>query len=196
MVFAWMFLASTGIILSKFYRRLMPSKHICGYPVWFPFHVLIAIGVVCFSIAGFVLILYERNWKWNSDLLPINFAHSIMGIIGIGGACLQFLYSICRPSLGSSVRDVFNKIHSLIGHFAFLFANIAILIALFIKRVHLGWVPTGIMMGWLVWLFLVFSTLEILKYFDNRCKFIKIKFLYLYLISLNVFLLNLRCSYD
>lgn len=165
-----MFLASTGIILSKFYRRLMPTKHILGYPVWFPFHVLIAILVVGFSIAGFVLILAERNWKWNSTLLPTNYAHSIMGIIGIGGACVQFLYSICRPSLGSSLREVFNKIHSMIGHFAFLFSTIAILIALFIKRVHLGWVPTGIMMAWLVWLFAVGSLLEILKFFDNRCK--------------------------
>lgn len=55
----------------------------------------------------------------------------------------------------------------------------AILVALFIPRVgygQYGWSATGVMMGWLFWCFVVFSLLEILKYFDSKRKLYKINY--------------------
>ncbi len=170
MVFAWIFFASNAIILARYYRRLLPSKHICGYPVWFPFHFFCAILTAACSLSAFLVILAEKKWNWLSTTNSVNFSHSIVGIIGIGFAFMQFVYSLCRPSLGSSARQCFNIIHATIGMIAFAFSTTAILIALFIDRVHLSWPETGIMMGWIFWCFVVFSLLEILRYFDTRCK--------------------------
>ncbi len=170
MVFSWIFFASNALILARYYRRLLPSKHICGYPVWFPFHLFCALLAAGCSLAAFLVILSEKKWKWVSNSNSINFAHSIVGIIGISLAFLQFFYSTCRPGIGSTARKYFNMIHTIIGISAFAFTTTAILIALFIKRVGLSWPETGIMMGWIFWCFVVFSLLEILRYFDIKCK--------------------------
>lgn len=168
MTFAWIFLAPMAIILARYYRRFASKKHLCGYPVWFPLHFLCAFFCVACSIAAFILILWEKDWLWVSSNLSINFAHSIAGIIGLGLACLQFVYSGCRPSLGSSGRDLFNKVHFGIGAVAFLAATVALYIALYIARMKSGWEEIGIMMGWLIWLYLVLVLLEILRFFDNQ----------------------------
>jgi hypothetical protein len=90
------------------------------------------------------------------------------------------------------MRDCFNVFHRFIGTMAFFasskfsFLNIffhftdhqnenliivlaaALCNALFIERISLGWQNVGIIMGWLLWLFLIFLVLEILKFFDDQ----------------------------
>lgn len=168
MAFTWTAIASNAIILARYYRRLAPSKHMCGYPVWFPMHFFCALCCGLFSLAAFIVILAEKNFYWTSSNINVNFVHSILGVVGIGLCGVQFLYSMCRPSLGSSMRDLFNTLHRTIGVLAFLFSTAALCSALFIQRIGLGWIEVGIIMGWLVWLFLVFFVLEILKFFDNK----------------------------
>lgn len=89
MAFAWIFFASNAVILARYYRRLLPTKHICGYPVWFPFHFIFALSLGACSLAAFLVIIAEKDWLWVSSFSHINFAHSILGAIGAGFAGLQ-----------------------------------------------------------------------------------------------------------
>lgn len=84
MAFTWTAIASNAIILARYYRRLAPSKHMCGYPVWFPMHFFCALCCGLFSLAAFIVILAEKNFYWASSDIDVNFVHSILGVVGIG----------------------------------------------------------------------------------------------------------------
>lgn len=89
MVIAWIFFASTGILLARNYKYLFPNAKLCGLEFWFVIHRPFMIIVSLISITAFIVILSELDWKWVTTDEPLNFAHSIFGIVAIGLPIIQ-----------------------------------------------------------------------------------------------------------
>jgi hypothetical protein len=58
MVIAWMFCASTGIIIARHYKPLLPNLKPTGVQVWFFIHRPLMIAVTLISLSAFVIILW------------------------------------------------------------------------------------------------------------------------------------------
>jgi len=83
MIFSWMFFGTTAIFVARYFKFLFPKKKLLGRSIWYITHLSFMIFVMVLSIIAFLLILSYTNWKWIGIREPVNFAHSIFGIIVI-----------------------------------------------------------------------------------------------------------------
>ena len=92
MIFAWLFCVSTGIILARYYKFILPSIKIQKMMFWFQAHRALMIFTPICSIAGFLVMLAELDWKWVPITSKVSFAHSIMGMVVIGLSFIQVIF--------------------------------------------------------------------------------------------------------
>lgn len=57
--------------------------------LWFNIHRALMIFLPICSITAFIVILAELDWKWVEISTPVEFAHSIFGIVTIGISIIQ-----------------------------------------------------------------------------------------------------------
>jgi hypothetical protein len=89
MVIAWFLFASTGIIIARYCKNLLPDKKFCGVQFWFTLHRPIMVMVPVLSIIALLIILSAVDWKWMETEEKLEFTHSIFGIVAIGFAFFQ-----------------------------------------------------------------------------------------------------------
>ena len=92
MVFAWILLSSTGIIIARYFKHLLPNSKPCGVQMWFFIHRPIMVLVSLISLGAFIVILLNNKWLWVTSGNKIAFAHSMFGIFTI---CLVILQVSC-----------------------------------------------------------------------------------------------------
>ncbi|GFN81423.1 ferric-chelate reductase [Plakobranchus ocellatus] len=86
MVFAWLFCASIGTVVARFYKPLWPHKTLCKRKVWFTVSI-------------------QRFRK----------LHPVVGIVTTFVVIVQIVLGIFRPHSSSENRPVFNWGHWLLG---------------------------------------------------------------------------------
>lgn len=94
MIISWVLLAPFGIIMARYFKHLGGDKKLCGVNIWFSLHRPALVLATALTLAGFVLILYDKDWKWiNANLYEnkVNFSHSIFGIFTITFSVVQVL---------------------------------------------------------------------------------------------------------
>ncbi|CAF0731342.1 unnamed protein product [Brachionus calyciflorus] len=163
MVIAWIFFASTGMVFGRYMKFLFPNFKLCGLRFWFLVHQPCMIMVSLISIAAFLVILSKCEWKWISTDEPINYAHSIFGIVAICFSIFQGFVGLLRPSQSHSRRYIFNYFHKIMGYSAFIFSIVALFLGVCISEMELDRAGWGIMIGWTLWCIILPVTLEILK---------------------------------
>lgn len=57
MIIAWIFLASTGIIVARYHKNLLSTKKMCGVQYWFVIHRPFMVIATLVTIASFIIIL-------------------------------------------------------------------------------------------------------------------------------------------
>lgn len=165
MLFAWILFVSTGILIAQFFKKAWPDQKICGKPIWFAMHRAMMLCAATFTITGFILILVYKKGKWVSVDGPIQFAHSIFGIIVISFAIIQPIMALFRCTPDAQYRFIFNYAHGAVGYSAFLFSIVTIFLAMFFPYFDFQekreW---GILVAWSCWvpfIFLIFGFAEI-----------------------------------
>lgn len=124
MIFAWMMLASTGIVFARYYKFIFPDFKPFKLPVWFVVHRTFMMLVPIVTITGFIVILADQDWTWLDQSIALNFAHSIIGIITLSFSVIQMLVAFIRPHPGAPKRKIFNYFHRSLGITTFLLASI------------------------------------------------------------------------
>ena len=90
MIIAWILFASTGIIVARYFKFLLPDVKLCKVKFWFLLHRPLMVCVPLISIAAFIIILWGVGWAWvplQDD--TIIFSHSIFGIVTISFSIIQ-----------------------------------------------------------------------------------------------------------
>ncbi|CAF1108113.1 unnamed protein product, partial [Brachionus calyciflorus] len=151
MVFAWMFCVSTGIILARYYKFILPSIKIQKMMFWFQAHRALMIFAPICSITAFLVILADVGWKWVETTSKVSFVHSIFGIVVIGLSIIQVIFGFLRPDKEAPRRPLFNILHRFNGIFCITLAVVACYLGVFIERMNLGRIGWGIMIGWTMW---------------------------------------------
>ncbi|KAK6990912.1 ferric-chelate reductase 1 [Biomphalaria glabrata] len=115
MLFAWLFCASIGTVMARFYKPLWPKTKICGRKVWYTVHRLCMLIAGILTIIAFVLIFYEVQGLSEISILRLKKLHPVVGIATTCLVILQVLMGLFRPSSTSVNRPVFNYGHWLLG---------------------------------------------------------------------------------
>lgn len=83
MVLAWVFCASIGLILARYYKPMWVDNKACGQKVWFSYHRALMLCAMFLTVIGFVLILVDKGGLFvTEEKLPLK-AHPIIGLIAI-----------------------------------------------------------------------------------------------------------------
>lgn len=164
MIFAWIVLASTGILVARYFKLSWPKRKICGKAVWFAIHRALMMTAVLLTLIAFVLILIYKKGQWTSRMSQREFAHSIVGILVIGLATAQPFMALFRCNPDAPYRFIFNYAHATVGLCAFTLSIAAIFLAMFFSQFEFElkkeW---GILVAWSCWLPVIFILFEIIE---------------------------------
>lgn len=94
MIIAWMFMASTGILMARYYKFLFPSVKINNVDFWFFIHQPVMFMVPVVTVVGFIVIFSQLNGEWIETKDKLEFTHSIFGIVTLGLAFIQVIVMI------------------------------------------------------------------------------------------------------
>lgn len=76
------------LFLFKGYFKYIKRK-MCGFDFWFAIHRPCMIAVTLLSLAGFIMIFYQKNWTWVDPKSTKSFIHSLCGATTICLALIQ-----------------------------------------------------------------------------------------------------------
>ena len=92
MVVAWVFCASVGLILARYYKPMWTNSKACGQKVWFSYHRALMLTAMFLTILGFIIVLINQKGLFLvPSTLPTK-AHPILGLIAIICALLNVSY--------------------------------------------------------------------------------------------------------
>lgn len=169
MVFTWIVLVSTGILVARYFKRSWSNRKICGKAVWFAIHRTIMTSVALLTLISFVFILVYKKGQWISDKNPREFAHSIVGILVICFAIIQPFMALFRCNPNDHYRFIFNYLHAFIGFSAFILSLAAIFLAMFFTQFHFRvnneW---AILVAWSCWISIVFVIFESIEIYFRK----------------------------
>ena len=76
---------------------MFSSRQVGGKDIWFVIHQPFMMFTALASFLGLIAILIYTGWKWQDPVeTPVNYAHSIIGIIVISLAIIQVLKCFFR----------------------------------------------------------------------------------------------------
>ncbi|XP_060069909.1 putative ferric-chelate reductase 1 homolog [Ylistrum balloti] len=167
MIFAWIFLASIGIVLARFYKPVWTDKKMLGEAYWFQLHRSLMVLATLAVIAGIVVIFVDVG-KWSQLIGQEEWkrAHPYIGIVVGAVVIINPLMAVFRPHPGDDYRYIFNWAHwavGTIGHFLAVF-NVFIGVEL----------PATKAPSWLIIVLAVYVGYQILfevflEIYDNCC---------------------------
>lgn len=100
MVFAWVFCASIGLILARYYKPMWTNQKACGQKVWFSYHRALMLTCMFLTIIAFILILVETNGIFDVTSMTLPWkAHPIIGLIAIICSLLNVSITLYRFSI-------------------------------------------------------------------------------------------------
>ena len=100
MVLAWLLFASTGIIISRYYKKSFWDIRIFGKDLWFVLHRPLMTFATILTLIAFIVILSQFKWLWvvaswgTSSFSYTETTHSIVGMFVIGLSFFQVINEI------------------------------------------------------------------------------------------------------
>jgi hypothetical protein len=167
MVFAWMFVVSTGILISRYFKNSWTNNYICGKAAWFAAHRFLMSIAVILTMLGFFFILVFLGGTW-VDVGPTRaYAHSITGALVICLAFLQPFVALFRCEPDNRYRFIFNIVHAFIGFTTFILSITTLFLATYF-RLFEDSKPRVLIIVWAIYIILIFLAFEILKIYSKR----------------------------
>jgi len=165
MMFAWILLGSTGVLIASFFKFFFPQVRAFGRArLWLVIHRPLMSLVVAMTLVGFVVILIDLKFQWIDKNNKISFAHSIIGVLTISLAFFQPLIAMLRCHPEQRGRPIFNVLHSAIGYSVLVLGISAIFLGLIINSVNLDNKGLYIMIAWSAWFLVAFIIFQLLEY--------------------------------
>ena len=92
MIFAWIFLASLGMLVARYYKFVFPYIEMFDKRIWFIIHQSIMILVVVITFISVIVIFTDKKWRWTHiNAALVETWHSIFGIFLIATAAFQVI---------------------------------------------------------------------------------------------------------
>ncbi|XP_059177602.1 putative ferric-chelate reductase 1 homolog isoform X2 [Physella acuta] len=160
MILAWVFFASLGMLLTKYYKPMWPNKRIFEQKYWFFGHFNCMASMFIITVIGIILIFVEADGYSEAPDLPQR-AHPILGIIIFICIIINPVLALIRPQEDSKCRPVFNWFHWAFGTIANVLSIPTIFIGMDFGKVMVPWWATWILVIWVIFHIAVELSLEI-----------------------------------
>ncbi|XP_065835050.1 ferric-chelate reductase 1-like isoform X1 [Oscarella lobularis] len=173
MILAWIGLASTGMILARYYKKVFPNDQplfcFSGMPAaWFQLHRIHMITTVLFSIIGFIVIFAGVKGWTAAGGDGLRTAHPIIGVIVVALAIAQPIMAAFRCAPDDENRVIFNWAHFLVGTTALILGIVNVYLGIYVADAQFGGfldrIPVYIVIAWTVIAFIIEMILEIKGY--------------------------------
>ncbi|KAK3608988.1 hypothetical protein CHS0354_020540 [Potamilus streckersoni] len=159
MIVAWIFLASIGTVMARFYKPVWPESKLCREKVWFQIHRACMVLVLFLVAAGFIVIFVDvRSYSATGGWTDIQKAHPILGIIIMALTLINPVMALFRPHPDAPSRKVFNIAHFAVGIVAFVLAIINIFIGVDVEKLSTNVV--NILWAYVGWFIFIVIVLE------------------------------------
>lgn len=167
MVFAWIFFASTGILMSRYFKKSW-SGLFCGEAPWFAGHRFFMSIVTVLTIIGFLFVLVALGGTWPPSTAETkHFIHTVTGAMVIGFAFFQPFIALFRCKPDSHYRFIYNYLHGFFGYSALILSIVTIFLASFF-RLFKNDGGRIVMTIWSVWIVLIFGIFEFLQIYARK----------------------------
>ncbi|CAF0735095.1 unnamed protein product [Adineta steineri] len=162
MIFTWILIVSTGVLISRYFKNAWLHTLICGKAAWFAAHRFLMSIATILTVLGFLFIFVFRQGLWIDLGLTRAFAHSITGVIMIGLAFFQPFIALFRCEPDSRYRFIFNFIHTFVGFSSLILSNATLFLATYfpIFKDNRGRIILIIWLGWIVFIFTIFQIIQ------------------------------------
>ncbi|KAL5020921.1 hypothetical protein ScPMuIL_000076 [Solemya velum] len=161
MILAWVFFASIGVVVSRYYKDVWSDEWLCGRAVWFQVHRILMMFVFCFCVAGFVLIFVEKQEWVTIDGTNFQKAHPYLGVAVMILAFMNPMLALFRCHPESRRRKLFNWTHWFIGISVHILAIITIFSGMTLEEAGIPFYVLYIMMAYVIYQFVFELLLEI-----------------------------------
>ncbi|CAL1540341.1 unnamed protein product [Lymnaea stagnalis] len=166
MVGAWIFLASIGIVLARYFKPVWTST-MCSEKIWFQIHRICMILVFCATAAAFIIIFVdEKEWSDVSIDVPgkqFLVGHPIMGVIVMALTVINPIMALFRPHPGTSKRFIFNWAHWFVGTAAHILGVITIFFGVQLPKAMVPYYTVYILAAYVAWQIFVELLLEFIS---------------------------------
>ncbi|XP_041360085.1 putative ferric-chelate reductase 1 [Gigantopelta aegis] len=160
MIMAWIFCASIGLLLTKYYKPMWPNKRFYDTRYWFLGHFNLMAFCFLLVVIAFILIFIEAGGYSNAPDLPQK-AHPILGIIIFVCILINPIIALIRPSEDHKCRPVFNWFHWAFGTIANVLAIPTIFIGMDFGKPNVPWWATWILVIWFIFHLVIEISLEV-----------------------------------
>ena len=168
MVFAWMFFASTGILLSRYFKKSWIDSLVCGKAAWFAGHRFLMSIVTILTIIAFLFILVALQGAWVGSQEEIkHYVHSITGAMVISFAFFQPFIALFRCDPDSRYRFIYNYVHGFFGYSALALSIVTLFLASYFKLFKNDG-GRVVMVFWAIWIVLIFGLFEFIQIYFRK----------------------------
>jgi hypothetical protein len=150
MVLAWLASASSGMLMARYYKKTWRTVRPLDKDLWFRLHQMFMGSTVLLTIAGFFIILSEEAWEPLTMAALKRNPHPAIGMVCFVTAMIQPMMAALRPHPGANLRWLFNWAHWCLGNISFLFAIVAIFLAMEFDSVNMPKEVTYALMAYVV----------------------------------------------
>ncbi|KAL3869822.1 hypothetical protein ACJMK2_042455 [Sinanodonta woodiana] len=162
MVFAWVFAASIGIVMARYYKLEWPGKTLCKEKVWFQLHRGLMVTAFACVVAAFIIIFIDvMGWSYLEGSTMFQRAHPILGVIVTALAVINPILALLRPHRGTRIREIFSWSHWFIGTVAHILSVLTMIIGVLLSRASTPIYAVWILIAYAVYQFLIEIILEI-----------------------------------
>ncbi|XP_076441080.1 putative ferric-chelate reductase 1 [Babylonia areolata] len=161
MIVAWIFAASIGIIMARYFKDVWKDSACCGQKIWFQIHRACMVTAFLATAAAFIIIFVEVGGY--SDIQGENYkkAHPILGIIVTALTVINPVMALFRPHPGTDRRPLFNWAHWMVGSGAHILAVITIFFGVLLTKSDAPTYIIYILAAYVGWQVLIQVMLEI-----------------------------------
>lgn len=169
MAITWIFIVSTGVIISRYFKKTWAKLFLCGKPAWFTAHRLLMTFAAVLTTLGFLFVLVAMGGTWaTTDDGSGHYIHTIAGAMVISFAFFQPFIALFRCEPDSRYRFIFNYLHAFIGFGALILSIVTIFLATSFKIFKDDRGRT-IMIVWTIWIVFIFVLFEAIQlYFKMK----------------------------
>ncbi|XP_069126728.1 uncharacterized protein [Argopecten irradians] len=168
MIFAWIFCASIGTIMVRFYKKIWPDKTVCRERIWYQVHRFCMILVVLCVLIAVVLIFSDIKGFSKIDGKTFHKAHPVLGIIVTLFTIANPIVAVCRPLPGTVKRKIFNWIHWGLGSSAHILAIINIFAGVELSKSGAPSYMKYALLGYVAYLVMIYILLEFHQCVANK----------------------------
>lgn len=161
MLVAWVFAASIGIVMARYFKPVWPDNTWFGQKIWFQIHRASMVLVLVATVIAFIIIFVEVGGYSEISGESFKKAHPILGIIVTALCVINPIMALFRPHPNTPRRPIFNWAHWAVGTAAHILGVITIFFGIALEKSGAPDYMRYVMAAYVAWQLLISLLLEL-----------------------------------